>query len=299
MMGILNKLGWRKRRKYPVRYDAKGRSARRRCFEMFPDNTPLAEIARMTGLKLDTVRRYRLQWKAAPDFEARYNFAKKSLLKTSPYRERTIELLAGTYKITTGQLETILSQPNGLRRLLKGNIALPVHQNAGHRLYIALAVAMTISELLERHGGQLDDVLFAFRKFMMANKQHREEEDADVKENNWRMSVIHKILEIAAEQERQGWVQPDRLTETEQDAIIRYGLDLRKKNEEALYWIGIVSYLAEGLTEEQAREKIYQDLTIEGRPDDAKKLRQYQDFIHPVSKKDKPPPSSPPEPPKG
>jgi hypothetical protein len=34
----------KKRRKYPVKWDEYGKSARSRCFEMFADKTPLNEI---------------------------------------------------------------------------------------------------------------------------------------------------------------------------------------------------------------------------------------------------------------
>ena len=53
--------------------------------------------------------------------------------------------------------------------------------------------------------------------------------------------------------------------------------------------------MSEGLTAEQARDKIYQDLIKERKMDSAKALRQYQDIIRPVNNRDKTPPFSPPE----
>jgi hypothetical protein len=130
-----------KRRKYPVVMDEKGRSARSRCFEMFPDGTPLEQIAKYVGVKIETVTKYHRQWKEDPDFEGRHAYFKRVLKNPGPERARMIELGARACKVSIDQFEDILSQPHGLRRLMKGRIRLPGHVDADHKLYVVLEVA--------------------------------------------------------------------------------------------------------------------------------------------------------------
>ncbi len=293
-MNIFKGFGRKKRRKYPVKYDERGKSARSRCFEMFADKIPLNEIAEDVGVKINTVRRYHLQWKKDPDFETRYAYLKGLFKKTALDRERTIELCSRACGITKEQFETILSQPHGLRRLMKGKFRLPGHVDDDHKRYVVLEVAMTISDHLDNSGGNLEDILFAFRRWMQANKIYREEEDADIKEENKTTAFTHRVLAAAAEQERQGRVQLDRLTVEERDAVLRYGIDSYNKKIETLYWLNIATLMAEGLTAEQAREKIYQDLVDKGDLEGAKKMREYQNIVHPLKTGDHLPPPKPP-----
>ncbi len=90
------------------------------------------------------------------------------------------------------------------------------------------------------------------------------------------------MLAAAAEQGRQEPVRPDRLTDEEQEAIIKYEIDSNKKKRETLYWKKIATLMAEGLTKDQAREKIYLDLINSGNLEGAKKVRDYQNIIHPL-----------------
>jgi hypothetical protein len=55
--------------------------------------------------------------------------------------------------------------------------------------------------------------------------------------------------------------------------------------------------MGEGLTLEQAREKVYQDLLKKGDLERAKMMRAFQDVVHPLKPGDQTPPPSPPQPP--
>ena len=55
---------------------------------------------------------------------------------------------------------------------------------------------------------------------------------------------------------------------------------------EKQYWFRIGELKAEGLSPEQAREKIYQDILKSGDLEGAKKMRTYQDNIHPLKSND-------------
>jgi len=285
----------KKRRKYPVVFDERGKSARSRCFEMFPDKVPLSEIADTLGIKIETVRRYHLQWKENPYFEIQYAYFKRLFKKNSPDRERTVELAAKACGISKEKFESILSQPRGLRQLMKEKLYLPGHADADHKLYVVLEVAMAISDHLDKNGGKLEDVLFAIRRLMKENKSNREEEDEDIQEENKEIAITHRVLEAAAEQERQGRVQLDRLTEEERNAILWSAVILKKKRTESEYWANVALMMVnDSLTLDQAREKMYQDLLTRGDIEGARMLRAFQDEVHPQKPGNRPPTAKPP-----
>ena len=96
------------------------------------------------------------------------------------------------------------------------------------------------------------------------------------------------------ENERKGRIKSDKLSEEERNVILKWGAEKARKGVEIYYWFGIASLVAQGYTPEQAREKIYQDLLEKGDLEGAKRIRRFQDKVHPL-KKDDPemPPSSP------
>lgn len=296
-MAIFKGFGRKKRRKYPIKLDEKGKSARSRCFEMFRDNTPSSEIAKIVGVKIETVRRYHQQWKKNPNFEQQHAYFKELLKKTAPDRERTIELCAKACGITKEQTEIILSQPHGLRRLMSGMFYFPGQADADHKRYVALELVFLISDHLIKRGGNFEDVYFAFRRWLRESQESREEEDAEIKEENKDIAFMRRILEASAENERQGRVEPDRLSDQERHAILRGGLASVKRRLEKTYWLRMVELMAEGFTLEQAREKVFQDLLKKGDLKGAKMMREYQDVVHPLKSGDQFPPPSPPQPP--
>ena len=66
---------------------------------------------------------------------------------------------------------------------------------------------------------------------------------------------------------------------------------VRARQAEKKYWKMIARERSEGLTPEQARENIYQDLINWGQPELAAAVRKYQDRVHLLKlKKETPPP---------
>ena len=113
-MAMFKRFGHRKRRKYPVKWDEYGKSARQRCFELFAERMPHGEIAETVGIKIETVRRYHLQWKKNPYFDRQYAILKGLLKKDAPDRDDTITLLAKMYGVEKEKIEEILVQSHGL-----------------------------------------------------------------------------------------------------------------------------------------------------------------------------------------
>jgi len=295
-MAIFKGFRRKKRRKYPIKVDERGKSARRRCFEMFVDKTPFSEIAQIVGVKIETVRRYHQQWKKNPNFEQQHAYFKELLKRTAPDRERTIELCARACRITKEQTETILSQPHGLRRLMSGMFYFPGQADADHKRYVALELVLLISDYLIKRGGNFEDVYFAFQRWLQERQESREEEDADIKEENQNIAFMRRILEASAENDRQGRVKPEKLSAEERDAILRGGVESLKRGLEKTYWSRMAGLMAEGFTLDEAREKVYQDLLKRGDLERAKMMREYQDVVHPLKPGDQAPPPSPLQP---
>jgi hypothetical protein len=117
---------------------------------------------------------------------------------------------------------------------------------------------------------------------MEENKFNREEEDEDIEEENKNIAFTRKIIEADVENEKQGRVKPDRLSDEERNVILKWGQQSATKKLERTYWLRIAELMVEGKTVEQGKEKIYQDLLDNGDIAGAKSMRKYQDIIHPL-----------------
>jgi hypothetical protein len=272
----------RKRRRYPIKRDEYGKSARERCFEMFEEKAAVPEISRVVGVPLTTVYTYHSQWKKNPHLEVRLAYMGGLLNTKNPDREHNLGLLAQAYGIDKEQIETILSQPYGLKRLATGEFYFPGHQEQDHRRHVALQLALLISNHLIKGGGKYEDVYNALGRVMKEDQGRREEEDEDIKENNERIEFMRRIIQADVENERLKRVPPDRLSPEEREVVRRWGFDRAKKKLEVDYWLKIGELMAGGMTEEQAREKIYRDLIEKGDIAGAKMMRRYQDYVHPL-----------------
>jgi hypothetical protein len=296
-MAALKIFRWKKRRKYPVKVDEEGRSARSRCFEMFPQEIPLREITRETGVRVDTVRRYHLQWKKDPGFEKLYSYTKSLFDKNTPSRDGNIELFARAWGIDKERLEAILSQPRGLQRLLSGKFYFPVQAEVDNKRRMALDLALLIFDHLTKRGGKFEDVYFALKRYLRERKQYREDIDRDIAEDNKFMKLVRALLAADIENEKKGRVKPVTLSREEQDTLMRWGIEAEMKKLEKFYWYRIGALMTEGLSPEEAREKMYKNLLEKGNLKGAEALRKFQDKHHPLKTNDREPPSAPPQPP--
>jgi len=283
-----------KSRKYPIKRNGEGLSSRARCFELFEQGKRPAVIAEELKMKETTVFRYFRDWKRlGPNFERKYDYIRSLFKKTVPDRDQDIELFARVWGIEKERLETILSQPRGLLRLMTGKFYFPAHADVDHKRYIILELALLISDHVIKRSGKFVDFYFALKRYMQENMKYREEEDTGIKEDNKMMALFHQVLAADMENERKGRVKPDKFSEEEQNAIIRFAIDSEREKTEIVYWLRIGVLMAEGLTKEQAREKMYQDLLDKGDLKRAKILREFQDKVHPLKTNDQIPPPSP------
>jgi hypothetical protein len=276
-----------KSRKYPIKRDEYGRSARSRCFEMFPKMIPLKEIAKETRVSVETIQRYHRQWKQNPNFEGQLRFVKSLFDTKASLRDENIKIYSKALGITPDNFEEILFQPHGLKRLMQGKIYTPAKESVDHKIHIAFAFSMLISDHIMKNQGSFEDVYNTFKRWMPEYAWKRQEEDEEITEENKFLAYAHMIIAAAAKQEHEGRIKPDQLSEEEVNAILRYAGQRELKNVEVIYWFRIGTMMAEGLTKEQAREKIFQDLIAKGDLKGAKIMREFQDRIHPLKNDNK------------
>jgi len=291
---MFGRFGRRKGRKYPVKLDHEGKSARQRCFEMLANHMPSEEIARATGVPVETVYRYRQQWKKHPNLETNVAYLKELLKNDSPDREKTIELLAKVCQIPKEELEAIIHQPNGAKRIILQKFYFPGHREADHKRYVSFELAVFMSEFLIKKGGTFEDVHCYLREVHRRNKERSDREEEDVRRENQAVALMRAIIQADLEKERQARVQPDRLTPDQIRALMRIRRKESEKRAEARYWMWITDLVDQGLTVAQAREKLYQDLLRWGYPKFAADFRSWQDRIHPLRPDRESPPLAPP-----
>lgn len=272
----------KKSRKYPLKYDEYGKSARQRCFEMFPQIIPLKEIAKETGVSVETVQRYHRQWKQNQKFEGQLHFVKSLFDKKSPFRDENINIYSTAIGVTPEKFKEILSQPHGLKRLMQGKFFTPAKESVDHKKHIALAFSMLIADHITKNGGSFEDVYDSFNRWMPELAKKRQEKDAEITEENKFLAFAHLIIETEAKREQENRVKPDHLSPEERNAVIKMAVQSEFRKVEVMYWFRIGILKSEGLSIEQAREKIYKDLVDKGDLEGAKIMREFQDRIHPL-----------------
>ena len=273
----------KKSRKYPVQRDQEGKSLRSRCIERFNQNRRPAEVAKELNMPPATAQRYFRDWKIlGPNFERLYAFVKGLFKKTNPEREKNIDLFALTLGIKKEQFEVVLLQPHGLRRFLTGKLYFPVQAEADHKLHIALALGLLVADHLGKNGGKYEDIYHSLQRFMVENQRCREDEEAEIKHWNQLMHLIHKLLALELEKERQSSVKPEILSKEERETVMRREGRKMFKELQGDYWACIARLMAEGHTEKQAREKMYQDILNRGDEEKARKMREFQEVVHPL-----------------
>ena len=173
---------------------------------------------------------------------------------------------------------------------------MPANADLDHKLSIAFRLALLISNHLVDKG-KFSDVYFALKRYLKENKKYREEEAADIEEDNKVMKIFHEILAKDMENEWQGRVNRDTFSKEERNFVIKWGIDNAKKEAEISYWANIGYLVFQGLREEEAREKVLENVTKKGTPKEIEVFGKFQNEIHPIkTKKQFLPPSSPQQP---
>jgi hypothetical protein len=287
----------RRSRRFPIKRDGEGRSLRARCFELFEQGKRPGEVAGKLMMRKNTAFRYFRAWRRhGPNIDRQFAFLKQLFKKEAPDRNSNIEIFSKMLGIEKEEFENILSQPHGLRRFLSGKFYFPISADADHKMHIVLKLSIPLSDHLIKIGGNFEDVYYAIGRYMWEHKKHREDVDADIQEWNKDMEFIHAILAADIENERKGRIKPDTFSKKEINTILQNEIKSQIKELETLYWSKIVRLMFDGLTEEEAREKLYQDVLGKGDLKVGKSFREFQNRVHPLKVGDQSLPSVTPPP---
>jgi len=109
----------RRRRRYPIKYDEQGRSARRQAFDLFDHGKMPAEVAPIVGISVRTARRYFQDWKKlGPNFEARYTIVKKVLDSSPKHREGAVKTICELLGLPEEEVRARFQEPWGFKRYM-------------------------------------------------------------------------------------------------------------------------------------------------------------------------------------
>jgi len=109
----------RRRRKYPIKRDESGKTARRRAFELFEHGKMPAQVALIVGISVRTARRYFQAWKKLPrNLESKYMVVKKLLNSSPGYREKVVKTTCELLGLPEEEVRARFQEPWGLKRLM-------------------------------------------------------------------------------------------------------------------------------------------------------------------------------------
>ena len=112
---------FKKRRKYPIKRDESGESARRRAFHAFDKGLRPAQVIRKVDISLATACRYFADWKKhSPAFELRYRSLRTLSKRRGELSEETMKMIAEILEMSVEEVLWRLQRPWGLKQLLLG-----------------------------------------------------------------------------------------------------------------------------------------------------------------------------------
>ena len=144
---------FRRKRKYSIKRDSTGKSARRRAFELFDKGMRPAKVAPLIGLLPKTAYRYFEDWKKRPkDFEQRCNIARLLLKRDKNLSEKTLKEIAEVYGYPVNRLRLLLQEPWGLQLFVMGKLAPKPQRQSMNTGSARLEAAIDIIYIMERMG---------------------------------------------------------------------------------------------------------------------------------------------------
>lgn len=149
-----------KRRRYPIKRDEHGRSARQRAFEAFDHGKRPSEVARLVGVSPRTAYRYFADWKKLPkNLDLRYRMMKTIRKDSQEFSKETVESLSAYLEMSEEEVRERLEKPWGLKHLLMGKwVDLRQEREAGEA-EARLQAALALINLIESAGVSPEQIL--------------------------------------------------------------------------------------------------------------------------------------------
>lgn len=147
-------------RKYPIKRDEFGRSARQRAFEAFDCGKRPGEVVRLVGVSPRTAYRYFADWKKLPrNLELHYRMMKTVRKSSQEFSEETIKSLSTHLEMSQKEVMERLEQPWGLKQLLMGKWPDHYRERVQGETEIRLRVALHLINLIQFRGVPPEKIL--------------------------------------------------------------------------------------------------------------------------------------------
>ena len=161
------KLSWRKSRKYPIKRDEFGQSARQQAFALFREGYRPSQIDKqeMIPVSINTLFRYYEDWKKLPqNFKLKYLIQKIRLKNDTEFSHKFVQELAEFLGMSWEEATTRLHQPWSLKQLLLGEWPNYRRQKTQSEQERRLKAALELICLHEKFGVTLEEITEAFSK---------------------------------------------------------------------------------------------------------------------------------------
>lgn len=147
-------------RKYPIKKDEHGRSARRRAFDAFDFGKRPGEVVRMVGVSPRTAYRYFADWKKLPqNLELHYQTMKTVRKSNREFSKETVESLSAYLEMSEEEVNERLGKPWGLRQLLMGKWPNHCQEREQNEAELRLRAALRVINLMESGGAPPEKIL--------------------------------------------------------------------------------------------------------------------------------------------
>lgn len=147
-------------RKYTIRRDEFGMSARRRAFEAFDCGKRPGEVAQTVGVSPRTAYRYFADWKKLPqNLELKYRMMKTVRKSSRDFSQKTVDLLSAHLEMSQEEVLERLEQPWGLKQLLMGKWPDHRQEREQSEAELRLCAALRFIDFMETGGVPPEKIL--------------------------------------------------------------------------------------------------------------------------------------------
>lgn len=143
---------WFSRRKYPIKRDPSGRSARQRAFALFTEGKRPAQVCKMLPMSFRTACRYFQDYRQLNHLIS-YPAMRRWMREHPEFSERVIDVLAKNLQIPLEQVMARVGRPWGLLELMKGRWTSSEVKEHRTQMEERLEAALLIIQFADKFGG--------------------------------------------------------------------------------------------------------------------------------------------------
>jgi len=173
------------RRKYPIKRDEYGRSARQQAFEGFDKGKRPAEVIQVIDITLKTACRYFADWKKQkPNLDFSYRSLKAKLKKDRQFSEQLIISLSNPLGMSREEVILRFQKPWGIKQLIMGNWPDYAREKVHSKQEARLGAALHMINLFEQLGVTPDEFKAAFERLLLEVRNEKKRKTDSVGESN-------------------------------------------------------------------------------------------------------------------